>query len=80
MGPDELWEEVLNGMLKRQLGWGVVADDVIRRGEKGLDGLLQFIEYFILERSVNANLLEGKLASLMERLDVMSVLIISIEN
>lgn len=75
MGPDELWEDLLNGMLKRQLGWGAVTDttNLVRRGKKGLGGLLDFVKYYILERNVSASLFEGKLTSLMEALDRMSV-------
>lgn len=71
--PDELWEEVLNGMMKRHLGWGPITDTggLVRRGKKGLDGLLQFVEYFVLQRNVDASLFEGKLTSLMDVLDAM---------
>lgn len=68
LGPDELWEESVNGTLKRHLGWGTEAaqEDLIRRGKFGMDGLLNFAAYFVLERGVDAGLFEGKLASLME--------------
>jgi hypothetical protein len=67
MGPDELWESVLNSMLKRQLGWGNTAEsaDIVRRGEMGLNGLVKFVEYFVVERGVDANLFEGKQAPAM---------------
>ena len=64
---DELWENVLNAQLKSVLGWGMEGDMdlVIRRGRKGLDGLENFVKYFIVKRGVNPSLFEGKLSHLM---------------
>jgi hypothetical protein len=74
MGPDELWESELNSMLKRQLGWGTAASaDIIRRGDKGMGGLARFVQYFVMERGVDASLFEGKLSNLMDAVDKMSV-------
>ncbi|KAF9470215.1 hypothetical protein BDN70DRAFT_771956, partial [Pholiota conissans] len=49
LSTDELWEELLNGMMKSAFGWGDEGDmgKIIRRGQKGLDGLLNFVKYFI---------------------------------
>ncbi|TFK70650.1 hypothetical protein BDN72DRAFT_939867 [Pluteus cervinus] len=64
---DDLWEEVLNPLLKRILGWGEEGDteNLIRRGEKGMGALLRFVEYFIFTRGVDAALFEGKLSYMM---------------
>lgn len=42
---DELWETVLNQLLKSALGWGTEGDmnKIIYRGKKGLDGLANFV-------------------------------------
>ncbi|TFK70649.1 hypothetical protein BDN72DRAFT_870211 [Pluteus cervinus] len=59
----DLWEEVLNPLLKSVLGWGREMDtqDLIQRGEKGMDAVLRFTEYFISARGVDPSLFEGKL-------------------
>lgn len=59
----ELWEEVVNKILKLAFGWGVEGnmDSIIRRGRKGLDGLADFVKYFIVKQGVNEALFEGKL-------------------
>ncbi|KAF8962899.1 hypothetical protein BDZ97DRAFT_1646178, partial [Flammula alnicola] len=46
---EELWEKVLNQLLKSALGWGTEGDmdKIIRRGRKGLDGLTNFVRYFV---------------------------------
>jgi len=64
---DELWENVLNVQLKSALGWGMDEDmdPIIRRGRKGLDGLANFVKYFIVKRGVKVCLFEGKLSHLM---------------
>ncbi|KAF8967518.1 hypothetical protein BDZ97DRAFT_1903384 [Flammula alnicola] len=50
LNADELWETVLNQCLKSALGWGTEGDmdTIIRRGRKGLDGLMNFIRYFAI--------------------------------
>lgn len=70
---DDLWEEVLNGMMKNVLGWGMESDmnNVIRRGRKGLDGLLNFVKYFVVKRGVSMGLFEGKLSHLIHALEDM---------
>jgi len=64
---DDLWETMLNCVLKSALGWGTDGnmDEVIRRGKWGLDGLVKFATYFVNERGVSEALFEGKLANLM---------------
>ena len=67
---DELWETVLNQLLKSTLGWGTEGDmsKIIRRGKKGLDGLANFVRHYIIKRGVSEGLFEGKLSFLMEEL------------
>ena len=72
---DELWEMGLNNVLKSALGWGLEGDmdAIIQRGKWGLDGLLDFVVYFVEERGVSEGLFEGKLGPLMEKLEKKSV-------
>ena len=74
---DELWEMGLNGMLKTALGWGSEhegdMDEIIKRGKWGLDGLLNFVRYFVEERGVSEGLFEGKLGPLVEKLEKKSM-------
>lgn len=67
----ELWEEVVNKILKSAFGWGVEGnmDNIICRGRKGLDGLADFAKYFIVKQGVNEALFEGKLLYLMTALE-----------
>ena len=71
LSPDELWEETLNGLFKSALGWGIEGnmDEVIRRGRKGLDGLMNFVKYFVVKWGVSMGLFEGKLAYLISELE-----------
>ncbi|KAF8964489.1 hypothetical protein BDZ97DRAFT_1660101, partial [Flammula alnicola] len=72
---DELWETVLNQLLKSALGWGTEGDmdTIIRRGRKGLDGLVNFVRYFVIKRGVSEALFEGKLSHLMKELEKRSL-------
>jgi hypothetical protein len=67
---DELWEQMLNEQLKAALGWGteVNMDDIIRRGRNGLDGLYEYVKYFVVKRGVSEALFEGKLAYLLRKI------------
>jgi hypothetical protein len=67
----ELWEEVVNKILKSAFGWGIEGnmDNIIHRGRKGLDGLAEFVKYFIVKRGVDEALFEGKLSYLMTALE-----------
>ena len=60
---DELWEASLNGVLKLTLGWGMEGnmDEIIHCGRWGLDGLVDFVMYFVEKRGVSGGLFEGKL-------------------
>jgi hypothetical protein len=67
MDADDLWEMVLNQQLKSVFGWGMEEnmEDIICRGRKGLDGLANFVRYFVVKRGVSEDLFEGKLSHLM---------------
>jgi len=71
LGVDDLWEEVLNKVLKSALGWGEEEnmENIIRRGKKGLDGLANFVKHFIVKRGVQVALFEGKLMCLINALE-----------
>jgi hypothetical protein len=71
LSADELWETTLNGLFKSALGWGTEGDmdNIIRRGQKGLDGLANFVKHFVVKRGVSMGLFEGKLTHLMNRLE-----------
>lgn len=68
---EDLWEEVLNPLLKGVLGWGtsLEVEAVVRGKRDGLMGLAPFIEYYVQRRRVNEGLLEGKLAHLMDGME-----------
>jgi hypothetical protein len=71
LSADELWETTLNGLFKSALGWGTEGnmDNIIRRGQKGLDGLANFVKHFVVKRGVSMGLFEGKLTHLMNKLE-----------
>ena len=62
----ELWEEVVNKILKSTFGWGLEGnmDVIIRRGRKGQDGLTEFMKYFVVKRGVDEALFKEKLTHL----------------
>ncbi|KAF8161442.1 hypothetical protein B0H34DRAFT_673382 [Crassisporium funariophilum] len=72
---DELWETGLNNVLKATFGWGKERNmnEIIRRGKWGLDGLVNFVTYFVKERGVSESLFKGKLDYLFEELKKKSV-------
>lgn len=65
--PEGLWQEVINPLLKKALGWGVFDKDLIRRGA-GMNGIVDFVRYFVCERKVGVALFEGKLLLFMEHM------------
>ncbi|PPR03132.1 hypothetical protein CVT24_008485 [Panaeolus cyanescens] len=73
MPSNELWEGVLNSVMKTGLGWGVPDDwrQVIRRGQYGIDGLVAFVEYFCTVRGVDIALFEGKLDGLIKGMELL---------
>ncbi|KAF9007809.1 hypothetical protein BDZ89DRAFT_1231061 [Hymenopellis radicata] len=65
---DELWENGLNTLMHGVFGWNKPVEEIkalIRRGPKGLDGLYNFVRYFVEERGVSEGLFEMKLNVLM---------------
>jgi hypothetical protein len=68
---EDLWEETINRVMKEGLGWGTEMDmsQVVRRGAKGVGGLIEFVRYFVESRGVDENLFEGKLRHIMEEMD-----------
>jgi hypothetical protein len=64
---EEIWEFV-NPILDRMLGFGRTPEDirtVLRRGERGVRGLCDFLEYLVEEKGVVGGLLEGKINVLL---------------
>lgn len=58
----DAWE-VLDPMLNSVAGQDVSVQKVvglIRRGAKGMDGLLEYVEHFVVEHEIPGALLEGK--------------------
>jgi len=57
--PDDLWEV---GFLKEHLGWGeeVDMDELICRGEQGMEGVLRFSKCFIEKRGVSVEFVRRK--------------------
>ena len=65
---------ILNGMLKLAFGWGVsemaaTVPDMLSWGKLGLDGLIQFLMFFVVERGLEGTLLETKIEALVKELD-----------
>lgn len=53
--------------MKDNLGWGTEENtaDLVRRGMMGMDGVFNFMRYFVEKRGVHVDLFEGKLAHLL---------------
>jgi hypothetical protein len=70
---DDLWEDTLNSFLKEALGWGGEEDMevLVCHGEKGMDGIMNLVRYFINERGVSEALYEGKLNHLLDAAEKM---------
>lgn len=65
---------ILNGMLKSAFGWGesemaAAIPEMLSRGELGLDGMIQFLTFFVTERGLEGALLETKIEALVRELD-----------
>ena len=70
---EEDWP-ILNGMLKTAFGWGEIEmaaaiPEMLNRGELGLDGLIQFLTFFVTERGLEGALFETKIEALIKELD-----------
>jgi hypothetical protein len=64
----------MNGMLKTAFGWGetemaAVVPEMLNRGEHGLDGFVQFMRFFVVERGLEGALFETKVEALIKELD-----------
>jgi hypothetical protein len=70
---NDLWEDTLNSFLKDALGWGGEEDmeGMVCHGERGMEGIMHFVRYFIDERGVSEALFEGKLNRLLDAADKM---------
>ena len=64
---DELWETMLNSVLKSMLGWGTEGnmDEIIHHGRWGVDGLVNFATYFVEQHGMSGGLFKGKLTYLV---------------
>ncbi|KAH7907202.1 hypothetical protein BJ138DRAFT_1104514 [Hygrophoropsis aurantiaca] len=70
----DVWETV-DPMLNQLVGWGKTDEDIsmmLRRGEKGLAGLIDFLEYFVVQRGVKGALLEGKVQRIIRAVDILA--------
>lgn len=64
---EDLWERLLNPLLKDKLGWGDTnLEATIRRGRLGLEAVADFVQYFVEKRGVDEALFEGKMENLVE--------------
>lgn len=71
--PSEAWE-MLDPLLNRLLGYGKTAEQLakeVRRGPKGLDGILSLIQHFVTTfDTITGRLLEGKISKLLEAIQI----------
>lgn len=60
---DELWEEVINPILHRELGWGGNDKEHQFRGVRraSVVGLVGFVEYFVSKRGLSEALFEMRM-------------------
>jgi hypothetical protein len=70
----EDWEDLLNPMMKNAFGWGAhemneAARSMLHRGQYGLDGFVNFIEYFVTRRRLMGGMIEGKVTAVLEALE-----------
>lgn len=63
---EDLWQVVVNPLLKHVLDWSTDFNSaIIRRGQLGVEGLVWVIDWFITAKGVEECLFEGKLGILM---------------
>ncbi|KAF8991389.1 hypothetical protein BDQ17DRAFT_1254956, partial [Cyathus striatus] len=67
----DLWEMILNGLLKSVIGWGIEKDmdNLICHGGMGLDGLANFVRHFVVKWGVDVALFEGKPSHLLQKIE-----------
>lgn len=61
--------EVLDPILNNALGWAATEEEmakIVRRGAKGVEGLCQYMECFVVDYGVPGVLLEGKITTLLK--------------
>lgn len=66
---DDLWEETINSVLHRALGYGEDAEmntKVVGLKPERLQGFIRFVDYFTGERGLDGALFEGRLARLAD--------------
>ncbi|KAF9003279.1 hypothetical protein BDQ17DRAFT_1242238, partial [Cyathus striatus] len=71
MNGNELWENILNKLLKSVFRWGEELDMeiFIRSGRYDLDGLVNFMRHFVIKQQVDEALFAGKLMHLLDRIN-----------
>lgn len=65
----DAWEEVVNPLLDRVLGFGATADSIralIRRGPYGMDGVYRYLVSCVFDLKISAGLFEGKVERLLQ--------------
>lgn len=70
--PKEAWEH-FDPFLNAVFGWGRTAEEVakdVRRGTKGMDGLVAGLEHCVVEYKIAGGLLEGKMAALFRAVHI----------
>jgi hypothetical protein len=71
--PDtELWEK-LDPMLNKTIGYDASIEEIssrIRRGPLGLDGLVEFLLWFVENRGLKVELIEGKVERLLDAIEL----------
>jgi hypothetical protein len=65
---------IVNGMLKSAFGWGetemaAAIPEMLNRGQMGLDGFVEFLRFFVVERALEGALFETKVDALLKELN-----------
>ncbi|TFY53533.1 hypothetical protein EVG20_g10072 [Dentipellis fragilis] len=72
LDPSEAWE-MLDPVLNRLVGWGKTAasfSEHVRRGEKGMDALHAYLEFFVNHYNIDGGLLEGKIRVMLDAIAI----------
>jgi len=64
----------INSMMKSAFGWGesdmvAAVREMLNRGERGLDGFIHFMRFFVVERGLAGALFETKVSALLNELE-----------
>ncbi|KAF9037331.1 hypothetical protein BDZ89DRAFT_946145, partial [Hymenopellis radicata] len=76
---DDLWEDGLNKHVHATFGWGMDVEEakgLIQNGTEGVNGVLEFMRYFIEERGVSEGLFKEKIELLIKALDTFPVRVV----